>query len=261
MREFWSDGAGAHLRYLDLPGDRVPILFIHGLGCAGSHDYPQVAAQPEVATHRRILVDLLGAGYSDWPEGFPGRVSDHAEVVAELVEVLGLQRFVLFAHSAGGAIGLELARRVGERLAAVVLSEANLDPSPPGVGSFRIASQTEADFVARGFEELLAAARQEGNTSWAAALDRCSPAAVWRLAASLTSGQDPNGRDVLYELPVPRAYLFGERSLPDPDHEELPRHGVRVFVVPRAGHSMAWENPEGVAGAISAALAVLLPLG
>lgn len=34
-------------------------LFIHGLGCAGSFDYPEVAAQTDLIEHRRILIDLL----------------------------------------------------------------------------------------------------------------------------------------------------------------------------------------------------------
>ena len=32
------------LRYHDLSGSLIPILFIHGLGCCGSMDYPTVAS-------------------------------------------------------------------------------------------------------------------------------------------------------------------------------------------------------------------------
>lgn len=53
------------MRYHDLPGKGMPILFIHGLGCAGTFDYPEVAAQDSLKNHRCILVDLLGAGCSD----------------------------------------------------------------------------------------------------------------------------------------------------------------------------------------------------
>ncbi|WP_204376858.1 hypothetical protein [Aquitalea pelogenes] len=51
------------LRYHDLPGSGVPLLFVHGLGCAASSDFPRVAADPALAGRRRLLLDLLGAGF------------------------------------------------------------------------------------------------------------------------------------------------------------------------------------------------------
>jgi len=41
--------------------------------------------------------------------------------------------------------------------------------------------------------------------------------------------------------------LFGERSLPDNDHAQFPSRGMAVDVVPTAGHSMAIDNPDGLA--------------
>lgn len=253
MRELWSTLGGAFIRYLDLPGDEVPIVFVHGHGCSGSHDYPQVAAQPGLAGHRRILVDLLGCGYSDSPRDFGYRVSDHATVLKELIDHLSLNDFVLFGHSAGGAVALELARRVESRLRGLVLSEANLDPSPPEAGSYQVASQSEDAFIDHGYRQLIAAARSAGNDNWASTVTHWSPRAMWRLAESLKRGQQPSGRRVLYDMNVPRAYLIGGNSLPDPDQLELPRHGIDVRVVPGVGHSMAWEDPTGVAAAIAAA--------
>jgi len=55
-------------------------------------------------------------------------------------------------------------------------------------------------------------------------------------------------------LKLPRTVVFGEQTLPDPDMEALPTLGVRVAIVARTGHSMAWENPCGVANAIADAL-------
>jgi len=255
VRELWSNRGEAFVRYFDLPGDEVPIVFVHGHGCSGSHDYPQVATQPGLAGHRRVLVDLLGCGYSDRPEDFGYRVSDHASVLEELIDHLDLNDFILFGHSAGGAIALELARRVESRLRGLVLSESNLDPSPPEAGSYLVASQSEQAFIDHGYTELIATARNSGNDNWASSVSHWSPRAMWRLADSLTRGQQPSGRDVLYDAKVPRAYLIGENSLPDPDRSELPGHGVDVHIVPAVGHSMAWEDPIGVAGAIAAAIA------
>jgi pimeloyl-ACP methyl ester carboxylesterase len=67
VRFFKLSGQDAMLRYHDLPGSGTPLVFIHGLGCASSCDYPQVIADPALTGRRSILVDLLGSGYSTSP--------------------------------------------------------------------------------------------------------------------------------------------------------------------------------------------------
>jgi pimeloyl-ACP methyl ester carboxylesterase len=80
-----------------------------------------------------------------------------------------------------------------------------------------------------------------------------APFAAHRAAVSLVEGSSPSWRQQLVALQIPRTVLFGTRSLPDPDVEALPTVGVGVAIVPDAGHSMAWENPSGLARAIAAA--------
>jgi hypothetical protein len=55
-------------------------------------------------------------------------------------------------------------------------------------------------------------------------------------------------------MSIPRAFVFGGNRA-DPDIEELPRHGIPVFVVPEAAHGMMWDNPDGFAEALQAAIA------
>lgn len=50
---------------------------------------------------------------------------------------------------------------------------------------------------------------------------------------------------------VQKSFIFGEKSLPDPDVEELQKHGIHIEFVENAGHSMAWGNPSGLAEAIT----------
>lgn len=70
---------------------------------------------------------------------------------------------------------------------------------------------------------------------------------------SLVDGMDPSWRELLYRPPLRKSFLFGERSLPDPDAETLPRHGIPVLTIPNAGHSMGLENPAGLATVLAAA--------
>lgn len=61
-------------------------------------------------------------------------------------------------------------------------------------------------------------------------------------------------RSLLYSYNVPRYFIFGEKTLPSMDFEELPKHNITVKVVKNAGHSMAWENPEELVEVISSCL-------
>lgn len=253
MRSHHIPGTDACMRYHDLPGEGPALLFVHGLGCASSHDYPQVACDPALAGRRRILVDLPGSGYSDKPEGLEYGVAAQAGYLCTLVEALGLGEYDVYGHSMGGSVAIELAARCAAPPRALVVSEANLDP---GGGEFsgRIAAFGEREYRARGHDVFIEVARCNGGAAWAARLAAGSAEAVHAGAASLVRGGEPSWREMLAGLPMPKAFLFGEYSLPDPDFEALRADGVHVAMVPGAGHSMAWENPSGLARAIAAAL-------
>ena len=122
MLSFYSSQAGAKVRWLDLPGRGDPVVFIHGLGCASTYDYPRVAADPALAGRRMILVDLPGFGYSDKPESFGYRIGDQAGVVVELLDRLGLERCYLYGHSMGGSVAIEAAERLAGRVRALLVA-------------------------------------------------------------------------------------------------------------------------------------------
>jgi len=254
MKEFIVPGRTDRIRYHDLPGEGVPIVFVHGLGCASSMDYPNVAAQQPLSGHRRILVDLLGAGFSDKPDDFGYAAEDHAEYLLAFVESLKLDSFVLFGHSLGGAVAISLAKLCPERIIHLVLTESNLDPSPVSAVSNQIASQPMDAFLHTGFDSLVQRAVHAGNTLWAASLSLWSPVAAYRFSQSGKNGGRVSWRQTLYGLPCRRTFVFGERSLPDEDETELPKHGVMVEIIPNAGHGMAWENPACLAEAVERAI-------
>ena len=245
-------GPGA-LRYADLAGDGLPIVFLHGLGGASTLEYAATAGHPGLARHRRLLVDLLGAGASDHPAGFDYTIAGHARCVDALLCGLGLDRVLLFGHSMGGAVACSLAALRPGRVAALALTESNLDAGG-GFASRAIAASSEADFAARGYDAMLADLRAEGNP-WARTFALAWPAALHRQSVSGVAGVTPSWREILYGLDVPRCYVFGADTLPDPDADELPRHGVAAPVLPDCGHNMAWQNPDALAGALADFLA------
>lgn len=253
MREVAVVNGKYKIRYHDFPGEKTPILFIHGIGCAGSLDYPEVAAQPELCGHRRILIDLLGAGFSDKPEEFEYTIENHARYLIEFIEALKLEKIILFGHSLGGAVALTVASRYQGELENIVLSEANLD-SGGGLVTKGIAAMSLSEFITTGFNAVIKENIQSSNEIWAASFSLWLPKAAYQVSKSAVTGQTPSWRTILYELDCPKTYIFGEYNLDDPDVAVLKDHTIRVDTVSKAGHSMAWENPKGLASAISNAI-------
>jgi len=254
MKAFELRNSVGAVRFHDLPGREPAILFVHGLGCTSSGDFPRVAADPALAARRRLLVDLLGSGFSDAPEDFGYAMEDHARTLTELLAGLSLAAVDLVGHSSGGTIAIVVAAMNRGVVRRLVVSESNLDP---GGGSFSrpIAEQPESVYVERGHAELVRQAVESGDGMRAASMRGNHPLAVHRGAVSLVRGGSPSWREQLASLEVPRTFLFGAKSLPDPDTERLPSIGVEVRIVPDASHSMLWENPSGYAAAVRDVLA------
>lgn len=256
MKTFIIPNLEYRLRYHDLPGTETPIIFIHGLGCAGSFDYPNLATQEPLITHRRILIDLLGNGYSDKPEDFSYSVQDHANYLFELIQYLNLKKFILFGHSIGGSVALSLAQLCEERIEAVILGEANLDAGG-GFISRAIAAYSYEDFVSHGFNTILETNRHNGNELWAASFSVCAPKAVYVTSKSAIQGQTPSWREIFYDLTCPKSFIIGEHSLPEQDElNALQQHDIKVEILKNTSHSMTWENPEGLAQAIKNTISI-----
>jgi pimeloyl-ACP methyl ester carboxylesterase len=251
MKQYLIKNSGYAVRYQALPGVEPPLVFLHGLGCASSFEYCAVMAQPALLGRRALLIDLLGAGYSDQPRDFGYTVEEHAAYLNDMLRSLDLQQIVLFGHSLGGAVAICLAGLLQERLFSLILTESNLDPSHGRAVSHKIGTQSSEVFLSHGYTDLLTLA-QKRNPLWGAALAHWLPQAVWRISRSAIQSGSPSWREQLYDLAKPKAYLFGERTLPSTDVDALREHGVRVEIIPNAGHSMALENPAALASTIAA---------
>ena len=83
---------------------------------------------PSLAGYHSVLIDFLGFGFSDRPEGFGYTLEDHAQTVAELHDHLGLRHCALIGHSMGGSVAITLAAIRPEIVSRLVIAEGNLDP-------------------------------------------------------------------------------------------------------------------------------------
>jgi pimeloyl-ACP methyl ester carboxylesterase len=255
MDSLFLEPPGGYLRYLEFPGDNVPVVWIHGLGGAASSDFAPVVASPTLIGHRSLLIDLFGHGYSDGPEVFGYTLDEHAITISQLLDHLSLRGCAVFGHSMGGSIAITLAALRPDLVARLIIAEGNLDPGG-GMVSRGIAEQTEREFETTGRGALLGQIFADFGATRGATFRACSPLGLYRSAVGLVEGTQPTMRERLYAFRIPRAYLFGERGLPDPDTERLSSHGIQIMVVPEAGHDMVVDNPAGLAERVAQALQV-----
>lgn len=255
MEDAYLSGPNAHIRYLDLPGREPTLVFVPGAYLAGTAAFVPVATAPRFADRRRVIVDLLGGGYSDRPVDFGYRLQDHAESVAAILDGLNVDGATLIGHSLGGAVSILLAHSRPDLVARLVLLEANLDPGGGPFSQF-VTGFTEEAFVSEGLEGMLADLRasaskgDEGAVAFLGTIQTIDATALHRSCVDVIAERSPTVRETLLDLDIPRVYLFGEHSLPDEDYDVLPAQGVSVAVVPEAGHGMTRENPAGLAKAI-----------
>lgn len=259
MEALWLPESGAFLRYSDLPGAEPVLVWLHCLGGAAA-GYVQTARQPILTSRRSVLVDLLGFGCSDRPERFGYRLEEQAESVAALLDHLGLRASVVIGHSMGGSVAITLAGQRPDLVGRLVIAEAPLELSKESA-SRAFAAQSEEGFVGDGFAAFLAPLREAalaGDTTLAAFLGQfqiAAPHAVHRTAVGMMAAT-PTLRARFLGLAMPRAYLWGERTLEEEPEAAriaagLAQEGLRVRVVPGAGHLMNLDNPAGFAEVIA----------
>jgi haloalkane dehalogenase len=78
---------------------------------------------------RCIAADYLGFGLSDRPAGFGYTIEEHAQVMGELVDHLGLDGYLLMGQDWGGPISMAVATARADRVRGVVLGNTWFWPS------------------------------------------------------------------------------------------------------------------------------------
>jgi pimeloyl-ACP methyl ester carboxylesterase len=103
-------------------GDGVPVLFLHSLAGNAAQWEPQLAHLRR--SRRAVALEWRGHGRSPAPEGASWAPEEMAGDVLAAADALGLARFVLVGHSAGGSLALACAAAAPERLAGLLLVDA-----------------------------------------------------------------------------------------------------------------------------------------
>jgi haloalkane dehalogenase len=104
------------------------LLFIHGWPLH-RETWRNVAANlGEFTCH---LIDLPGSGASVTPSVEKVSLDGHVDAVIQVVDALGLDRFVMVGNNSGGMIARFAAERLGERVTALVLTGTEIPGHHP----------------------------------------------------------------------------------------------------------------------------------
>jgi pimeloyl-ACP methyl ester carboxylesterase len=250
MKAVFLPSDRAFIRYLEIPGDDPPLLWLHGWQCSSTGELLPAAVQPSLRARRSLLIDFLGHGYSDKPPDFAYSMEEHARTIVTVIDALGLDRCGLVGHSMGGGVAVLVAGARPTIVSLLIMAEGSLDAE----GGQAFDGQTEAEFVERGFEDLLggrsrdALAEPAGLGAAHLGITRLvEPRALYREDVSMSNETNPSIRALLSGLEVPRWYLMGELSDPGDLQADLDTMGVGWKVVPNTGHPMGLQNPAGFA--------------
>lgn len=122
---------GLSTHYIDLPGEKGPVLFLHGWG-APITLYQPVLDLLNGMGYRVAAFDMPGAGETQEPKN-PMTLADYAGFTLAFCEKLGLKEAVLMGHSHGGRVAITLLADKDCPLKcekAVFLDAAGVRPAP-----------------------------------------------------------------------------------------------------------------------------------
>ena len=252
--EFADIGNGRRIRYMPAgpdDGGADPVVFIHGFG----GDYLSwMFNQAEAAQDRAAYaIDLAGHGGSTKDPG-AGDVPALAADVVAFMDAAGIEAAYLVGHSLGGAIALQIAATVPDRVKGLVLiAPAGLGPEINMEFIEGFLTQKRARKL-RGVLEMLVADPAlitAEMTEQVLRLKRLDGAeeALRTIAGACFEGGKQSGsvRGVLDGLSVPVAVVWGhdDRILPVAHADGLPG-SVAVTVLDETGHVPHMERSARV---------------
>jgi 3-oxoadipate enol-lactonase len=269
MRITTSDGVGLAV---EVAGAGPGLLLVHGFGGAKEDFADHV---PGLARdHTVVVFDHRGHGASDKPTDRAAYSIDRlATDILEVADACELDRFRLLGHSMGGMVGRQVPLRAPERIDALILMDTSAGPIP-GFEPSLMDDAAEVAFT-RGkaaLKELLDLVPVLETPAYKRTLlDRPGYQAfqdrkwadlseiMWgAMAVALAHQPDDLAALAAAAVHFPVLVLVGAEDTPFVAASNAmvsAIDGAQLVVIPDAGHSPQFENPEAWMDALSRFLA------
>jgi pimeloyl-ACP methyl ester carboxylesterase len=124
-RHRWAEIGGMRIFYREAGRVDAPaVLLPHGYPCS-SYQFRDFL--PALADRWRLVApDFPGFGYSDTPENVSYDFDGYALFLERFTQALKLDRFAIYLHDYGSQIGLRLAMRRPECIAALIIQNGDI---------------------------------------------------------------------------------------------------------------------------------------
>jgi pimeloyl-ACP methyl ester carboxylesterase len=237
---------GNKIYYVQEGDGEVCLVFISGLGGQILEwDYQK----PLSSKFTIVLLDLSGHGKSSSERKAWTMVSYGRDVEAVVVS-LNLRNVVFVGHSMGGAVMLEAAKLLGDRILGLI----GIDTLWPGSPIFD-APQPEMkdEFFAPILQDAAAWLLQVVETFYSDKIDK----QYWVRVVQAHTHFDPQViigsmealwewdlHDPLKELHLPIRCIAAGKTFPDPENREKYRSYFQTVFMEGLGHCLFWEEPE-----------------
>ncbi|MCP4621070.1 MAG: alpha/beta fold hydrolase, partial [Bradyrhizobium sp.] len=130
--------AGGSLHVVELgPSGASPIVMLHG--ASSNLEAMRPLAERLAQTHRVILVDRPGHGWSTRANFSDSTPKPQARMIAQALRKLGVRPAIVVAHSWSGALALRVALDHPEQVAGLVMLAPVAYPWPGGVSQYNYA--------------------------------------------------------------------------------------------------------------------------
>jgi 3-oxoadipate enol-lactonase len=259
---------GARVHYTDAGAGEPAVVLLHAFPLHSGMWAPQVEA---LAAGRRVVApDLLGFGRSDTPESmYRYTMLGYADLVAGLLDHLGLGQVVLGGLSMGGYVAFAFLRQYPERVRALVLADTRAAADTTLVFERRTDQQDQVARIGTAalVETLLAGLLAERTRAERPALVEevrglmaANPPAGY-IGALEAMKHRPDATAELATITVPTLVMVGDDDTLSPPEVARDMHeriaGSELAVLPGAGHLSNLEAPAEFNAALAGFLARL----
>ncbi len=257
------------ISYVD-EGRGAPLVLLHGIPTWGFLWSGLLSAL--AMTHRVLIPDLLGYGYSDRREGFDRSIARQAEALDAWMDRLGVRDAVVVGHDVGGGVAQHLAIRFPQRVSKLCLMDSICFDAWPlevmvQLGHPGVARRLSAQAVQRTLKVAMrrsgfATTPPEGVVEGLLAPygTEVGKTSLVRDAVALDTNQTLELVPRLMHVAVPTRVVWGvdDAFLPVKWGErlvwEIP--GAKLVRVEHARHFLMWDQPHAVMTALYAFLEV-----
>ncbi|HJW92803.1 MAG TPA: alpha/beta hydrolase [Thermoanaerobaculia bacterium] len=219
----------------------LPVVFVHGNG-ANANQWRAQAAHLQ-ATRQAIAFDLPGMGSA--PPASDYSVASNAEAIGRVADAHQLKRFVLVAHSYGGAPAAYYASKHPERVAGLILVDSawNVKIDDAVAKRFADALRKDEDKVLHAwFGPILEHSSPEVRKE---VLDDAKATNVEVFITTLDGLRFIDMKALLDAYPGPKfAIAAADIEKPSSLHNQYP--SIPVKKIPGAGHWLMLDKPHDV---------------